>query len=221
MKKLGLFAIILICPLLFFGCQGKSELKDNISEITKIYYQGIDKNNENVKSSISIGQRENPYIIDGIHQSNCDFSLFVVNFNLVFDNDELQVKIIINDQENTLTMYYNPVNGSYMADLGYALKEDDNISLSYQDYKIDYSNISKDFEVDYNKAIDIASQTLSKDIKEIINSSNFPGECYLKILTRQDGNFDKLFWYFNIVTQDGNDYEVVISVEDGNDVITN
>lgn len=221
MKKICVVLLILICPFMFFACQSKSGLKDNISEITKVYFQGKDNNNENIKASISVGQRENPYIIDGFHSENCDFSLFVVNFNKVLDKDEIQAKVVINGEEKPLIMFYNPVNGAYMADLGYSIGEDDEVELIYNDYSIIFQNISNNFEVNYEDALTIATQTLSKQIEEITDTGNFLGECYLKILTKQDGNFDKLFWFFNIVTQKGDDYGVVISVDDGNTILTN
>ena len=218
-KILMMLSTVTVVLFLFTGCSGLS-INNCISEITFTYFKGQDSSSSNVYASISVGEREEPYKMDGKHRKNVDFALI----NLILDDvsqNEVMATIDIDGTASEVVLEFNPRTSSYMADLGYAISGDSVVNLKVDNYSIDFSNISKDFKVDYNKAIDIASQTLSKDIEEIINSSNFPGECYLKILTRQDGNFDKLFWYFNIVTQDGNDYEVVISVEDGKDVITN
>ncbi|MCB2572951.1 hypothetical protein KQ718_17325, partial [Listeria monocytogenes] len=81
-------------------------LEDNMSEITKIYYQGNDLSNE-VVASISVGQREIDYSIDGIHEDVCDFSLVVVNFNKIFDEDTIKVMLLINEKTMEFEMYYN------------------------------------------------------------------------------------------------------------------
>ncbi len=215
MKKFFVLALILLCPIMLLGCSNNSDLEDNMSEITKIYYQGNDLNNE-VVASISVGQREIDYSIDGIHEDVCDFSLVVVNFNKIFDEDTIKVMLSINGETMEFEMYYNPVNHFYMNDIGYALGENDEISLSYQDYNILFNNVSKNFSIDWKEALEIAKNSLEERLNSFYQSGNFKGECYLKILTEQDENFEDLFWYFSAVSQNGEVLNVVINVENGN-----
>ena len=92
--------------------------------------------------------------------------------------------------------------------------------MIYNDYNITFTNITKDFKVDYKKAIEVASEKLKAEIEPLWNNGNFMGECYLEILTLQEGNFDQLFWYFRVVTQDNQTYKIVISTADENETLT-
>ena len=62
MKKLWIFAMILICGIVLVGCSSKKDFRGCLSEVTKVYYQGVAGQ---VEGSISVGQREEPYKIDG------------------------------------------------------------------------------------------------------------------------------------------------------------
>ncbi len=221
MKKFSLLLIILLCPIVLFGCTlGSSKIEDYMSELTKVYFKGTDVNHPNIRASISVGTRETPYKIDGIHQKTCDFSLISINFNENFDEETIKASITINEESKEIELYYNPINSSYMNDLGYALNDTDTITLIYNDYNITFTNITKDFKVDYKKAIEVASEKLKAEIEPLWNNGNFMGECYLEILTLQEGNFDQLFWYFRVVTQDNQTYKIVISTADENETLT-
>lgn len=221
MKKFSLLLIILLCPIVLFGCTlGSSKIEDYMSELTKVYFKGTDVEHPNIRASISVGTRETPYKIDGIHQKTCDFSLISINFNENFDEETIKASITINEESKEIELYYNPINSSYMNDLGYALNDTDTITLIYNDYNITFTNITKDFKVDYKKAIEVASEKLKAEIEPLWNNGNFMGECYLEILTLQEGNFDQLFWYFRVVTQDNQTYKIVISTADENETLT-
>ena len=221
MKKFSLLLIILLCPIVLFGCTlGSSKIEDYMSELTKVYFKGTDVEHPNIRASISVGTRETPYKIDGIHQKTCDFSLISINFNENFDAETIKASITINEESKEIELYYNPINSSYMNDLGYALNDTDTITLIYNDYNITFTNITKDFKVDYKKAIEVASEKLKAEIEPLWNNGNFMGECYLEILKLQEGNFDQLFWYFRVVTQDNQTYKIVISTADEKETLT-
>lgn len=222
MKKIFILSTLIISSFLVFiafsSCK-KVDIKDSISEITKIYFKG-ESEHEGINGSISVGQRENPYIVDGIHQKLCDFSLVELYINSVIE-DEIYVNITINNKKTQLKLFYNSMNASYVNDLGYKLNENDEIIIEYQDQKVVFTNISKDFFIDYNKALEIANDRLSEEIKKLYDNNIFQGECYLKILKGQREDFGKLFWYYNIFTIKGENFNVVISVENGEVVISN
>ena len=197
MKKFSLLLIILLCPIVLFGCTlGSSKIEDYMSELTKVFFKGTDVDHPNIRASISVGTRETPYKIDGIHQKTCDFSLISINFNEIFDEETIKASITINEESKEIELYYNPINSSYMNDLGYALNDTDTITLIYNDYNITFTNITKDFKVDYKKAIEHA-----KDPKEALPARYlYAGLCegqgklneaideYLKISDYDDNN---------------------------------
>ena len=214
MKKLFICSLLLCIPLMLIGCGKTGQLEDNISEITKTYYQGSDQSGQ-VHASISVGQREEPYIIDGRHQPLCDFSLFVINFDQLLEDEEITVELAINGETQEFVMYLNPVGHQYMADLGYALGDNDKVSVTYQDYNINFDNVSDDFTISWSQALEIAKENLGERLDAFYQENNFKGECYLKILTEQNDNFDDLFWYFSVVGQNNEVANVVIDVKSG------
>lgn len=75
MKKICfalLSCLMLASSALFVGCGKNGDIESVMSERTSIYFAG---QAEGVKASISVGDRENPYIKDGRHESTCDYSL--------------------------------------------------------------------------------------------------------------------------------------------------
>ena len=141
--------------------------------------------------------------------------MIAVNFNKQLEEETIETSLTINGNVQNFTMYLNPVNHFYMADLGYALGENDSISLAYQEFNIDFYNISKDFVISWEQALTIAEDSLGEKLSSFYQGKNFEGECYLKILTEQNDSFDDLFWYFSAVSREGETINVVISVDSG------
>ena len=72
--KIKFLAIALtITALSLFGCAKNQTLQSSMSEITYLYFQGY--NNSDEVGSISVGEREEPYRIDGVHNKTVEFSL--------------------------------------------------------------------------------------------------------------------------------------------------
>lgn len=211
-KKIGLVlsAILLICPFVLVGCGQEDSPYSNISEITKVYYQGA---SDDARGSISVGQREDPYKLDGKHNQMYDFSLVVIEFNEQLQENTIDVALTINDSTQTFTMYFNPLSSSYMADIGYLLGDNDKINITYQEFSIDFYNVSDSFSISYEEALDIAIENM--DLQGFYEDGQFKGECYLRILTEKDDNFEDLFWIFSVVGENGEVKNIVINVESG------
>ena len=221
MKKFSIcLLIILIFPLMLFGCTSSKSVSDSLSEVTKIYFSGTDSKS-NIVASISVGEREEPYKLDGYNNKTCGFSLINVDFGQKIVEDDLEVKIIINENESDLILFFNPVTNSYMADLGYELNPEDKVFIIYANYQIEFENVSQFFVVDYMKALKIGESNLEEEIKKLTVNGNFNGEVYLKILTEKSSSFNKLFWAYTIIDREGNENNVVIDVDDENIIFKN
>lgn len=212
MKKFLFIVFLLFFTIIFFiSCKNENKIENNISEITKIYFQGENSDGD-LSCSISVGEREEPYKIDGVHNPNCDFSLVVLKTEK-YVSDSIDVELKVNGEIRNVTLYFHPVNNVYINDLGYALNEDDVIELNYDGESLIIDNISKDFKVNYKRALEISFDYLSQKIDELYSDDGFMGECYLKILSNTKDN--RLFWHFSIQSQGGESINIVISIEDG------
>lgn len=210
MKKLWIFAMILIYGIVLVGCSNKKDFRECLSEVTKVYYQGVAGQ---VEGSISVGQREEPYKIDGKSQKLEDFSLFILDFNQQMEDETIDVKLSVNGVESDFQLFLNPVNHYYMNDLGYSLRQNDEVILTYQDIVVNFYNVSDSFNIDWSEALDIAEENLN--LQSLYKDGDFKGECYLKILTEQNDNFQDLFWYFSAVSGNGDVMDIVISTDTG------
>lgn len=212
-KILMMLSSLAVVLFLFTGCNDLS-INNCISEITFTYFKGQDSSSSSVYASISVGEREEPYKMDGKHRKNVDFALI----NLILDDvsqNEVMATIDIDGTASEIMLEFNPRTSSYMADLGYAISGDSVVNLKVDNYSIDCSNISKDFKVDYNKALEIGEKMLSENVANF-SSSNFDGEIYLKLFTMEGS--DVLYWIYTAVYENGVTYNFAINVNDENDV---
>lgn len=220
MKKIFVFLLITICSVLLFGCQPKSNINDYFSEITRVYYNGTSSDGK-MSGSISVGEREEPYIVDGKHNKLCDFSLLVLSFRFRIDANEISVNFQSGANEKTVTLEFNPLNNTYMTDLGYALEEGQTYSINYENYSFIFEKVNDGFSLDFQEAINKSIDVLGDKIQNYYNGNNFLGECYLKILSKPDGYFKDLYWVFTIVGQDDKSNNVILDIKDGSLVISN
>lgn len=215
MKKIVFCLTILSVAFMLSGCikqEEKVDVADNMSEITNIYFAG---RNGGDRASISIGEREEPYILDGVHQPTCEFSLIVLMLENQQDEDFLTATLSVNGEEKSIEMEYNPIAHAFMYDLGYNLKDKDDIKLTYGNKIISFSNESENFAIDSIEAIEIAKKRLIDEISDLTQNGKFEGECYLKVLGESGSDFKELFWAFTIVDKDGENYNIIISAKDG------
>ena len=214
MKKLFLIISLIISALLLFGCTPKQQIKSSFSEITYLFYYGEDAS-KGICLSISVGEREQPYIIDGNHTDNVDFSLVTLSFS----QKQTFNKISVNIDDSEILLEFNPLNNSYMGDLGYKI-ENENISCIVEENAIILQKISDNFAVDYNQATQIAISALGESLNSYHSNGNFQGECYLKILKEEENN-STLFWIFTVIGRQGQSNNVVIDTNSGEVVILN
>ena len=217
MKKIIISFLTLLIPVLMFGCQKSVSLEESMSEVTKIYFTA---ENEYVNANISVGRREEDYIIDGKHTKNVDFSLISLKFNNLLPVNQINVLLIVNNVSTSVVLDLNPANHYYMTDLGYLLKETDKVSLQYESLSLVFENVSQNFGVDYREALKIAKTELGDKIDKYYNGKDFKGEGYLKILTGKDEEEGQLFWVITLVSRDGSKNNVVLSVTDGKIIIS-
>lgn len=208
MKRKSIFLGLILCCFILCGCMARIDLKEYMSEITTLYFEG---QNSFFSSSISVGEREKVYIIDGKSGDNTDFSLVSLKFLSPIDEQQINVEISINDKKEDVLLYFNPLTGVFINDLGYALNRDDRVTLSYGGSILEFN--LQNFEIDYIQALDIAKDELQNEIKSNLKKGELDGECYLKILVSSDN--ESKFWLFTLVNLAGENINILIDVHSG------
>lgn len=212
MKKF-LFIFLLGVPFFFTGCGNSiySIVKNNMAEITQEYFWA---ENENFSISLSVGKREDPYIIDGYAGKLTDFSLIIfTDKTRLIKNAEIDCQISINSQNKQIKLQYNPVADKFMYDLGFAIDGDADVNFLYQNQSIMLKNISSDFYTNCESALKISVEHCNSLLQSYKHKGKLHGECYLKIMGQKADA--QLFWCFTFVTCDNKIFNVVIGIEDG------
>ena len=204
MKKfIPILLIIFILPL--SACGKGDYMASNMSEVTHIFYVGQVGSDY---ASISVGQREEPYQKDGVSKPKVDFSLislYVEGYYLM----RLDCIVTVNGVSQEVTL--ECVGGNYMYDLAYALSADDEITISYLNKSMTFENASKNFAVSEKRALEIAREQLSTELKEHQNKAEF----YLRVLGQEGEGLHTLFWAFTMVCTDKSTYNCVINAQTG------
>lgn len=211
MKKICFLLIILCLPLLN-GCQNSLQnlVKNNMSEITEDYYFF---ENQDFSLSVSVGERENPYLIDGIHHATVDFSLIILkDKNLSLTSNTLACKVFIDKVESEIILEYNPISNAYMADLGYTINKGEELEFEIKGARFACPLISQDFTISSKEALMVSIDQFKELLERNISNNNLNGECYLKILWLKG---EDLFWCFTFVGRDYKSYNLIISIRDG------
>jgi len=215
-KTIILMIFIIIFSFFMTACNSKNDIEINLSEKTELYFEG--KNDlGKVCGSISVGEREDPYILDGFHNNMTGYSLIVIKLK-ESEKQEIETQIVINEKIENLTLYFNPLNNSYMNDLGYKIKGTDEVFLKYNNETIKFDFVSKNFKIDYKNAIKLIKNHYFEQIKDKFCVNNeIKAEYYLKILHIKE-NYKDIYWCFSVVGQNGKFLNILISVNDENKV---
>lgn len=211
-KKIALtFMLLCVCGLCF-GCGMSTSMyvMDNLAEVTKVYYFGQCADFYAVLNS---GMREKEYLIDGKCGDCTEFALLSLKMNEVISVPAFSVKVKIDCEVLECEVEQNGMY--YMYDLARELSGNENIEIIYENTTLSLVNMSKDFNVDYVKAVEIACENLKDKITLLKKGQVLNAECYLRVLDKKTNNFDEFFWCFTVVNTNDENFSIIISTKDG------
>lgn len=213
-RKVFVLTLILLVAIMFVGCgkTTKDFVLENMSELTKTFYYA---ENEELSVSLSSGQREINYAMDGRTSDKTDFALVSVKFSNPTSLQEINAKIDIGSEKLTKTLEYNPLNALFMCDLERFVGDGMNVSVEIDGKSLVLENLSKNFGVKWDEAIVIAVKNLHSEIEKERKFANLGAECYLKVMGKEVNNFDDFFWCFTIVNIKNENFSIIISTTDG------
>ncbi len=211
-KKIILGAMIALAGIALFGCASTVDyVRENMSEWTKVYYYGA---GENFYVTLSSGERESTYLVNGKSEENVGFALVSVVLN---ENEGQVIKatVSIDGEESLEELEINGLSTAYMVDLERELSGDEEIVITYNDESVTLTNLSENFSVSDEQAIEIATAELVEQITAMKSGVTLNSECYLRVLDKQANDFEEVFWCFTVVDINGQSSSVIISTTDG------
>lgn len=216
MKKRMFFVLLMTLFVASVACGcGKTTyqlVKENMSEITNVYYYG---ENDDFYCSLSSGEREKNYLMDGRKSETVEFALFSLSFSKPRQNSMIKVFVTIGQTREEKEFELNTLNNKYMFDLGKSVGEGEEVFVEFEKSVLKLECLSKDFGVNADKALRIASEELEKQILACKSFNTLNAECYLTVLDKKANHFDGVFWCFSILNTQNQTFSIIISTKDG------
>ena len=213
-KKLFLLLTIFVVAVSLVGCGNSTYelVRKNMSEITRVYFYG---ESDDFCCSISSGEREKIYMMDGKISENVDFALISLSVAKQTTDKIIKINLSINGDQTVEELEINPLNSQYMLDLEQKFDGTEKITIEFDGQQLDLTAISNDFEVDSNKALEIASNELKDKILLKKNFNHLNAEGYLRVLDKKANGFEQTYWCYSILNVDEENYSIIISTKDG------
>ena len=183
---------------------------DNMAEITKEYYFG---ENDDMFVTLSVGEREEDYLLNGQATELVDYSLLVIKFKE--ENILRAITLVVQSGEDSADVEaeYNSFNNSYMVDIVDDITIGEDFSIVYDGQTVTLSK--QNFAINYENALQIACENLSDELEAQKSYNHFNAECYLRVMSGLDNDFSELYWCFTCLNYEGESFTVVISTADG------
>jgi len=218
MKRLFVVICLAILGLTLSACgtNKKDLVLDNIAEVRYNVFAG---ENENYVASFMSGERESPYAVNGICEKKVEFGMLNIKYKTEDSPIVAQYSLKIDDKVYNGNLEYNNYENTLMVDIQSVVNDDAQITLivttNKGEEKCDLIPKTKDLEITWRTALDIAMQTLGKEVDEYVVKGKFNGEVYIKIITDLNATFDTYYWYVSIVGTNGNCNGVIIDTQTG------
>lgn len=216
MKKISfvVLAVMMIGCAMLSGCglNVKSDVLNNLSDVRYSVFVG---QSDGVVANLMCGMRENPYSYDGKSNKKTEFGVITVFFKNR-PSEDLHYSLSVGKSSYAGVLEENPYNHSFMADIQ-KIVDGEGVYLKIEGV-VDGMQLmpeSKDWAVQYDKALDIAYEVLEEKLMGLYSSRRFCGECYLKIVLDQSSIDNPYYWCFMYVGQNGESGSVIIDVNSG------
>ena len=214
MKKIALFSMVFVLSIFLIGCSVTTVdlVEENLSEYTQTYYFA---ENEDFYCTLSSGQRESEYLMDGKSGDSVNFALLSLVLNGDLQGKVIKVKVVIDGAESEEELEINSLNNAYMIDLEREFSGNEQVEVDFSGQRLKLENVSKAFGIDSKKALEIAVEQLEDKILAQKRYNELNSECYLRVLDKKANSFDDLFWCFTVLDIEGKSSSVIISTIDG------
>lgn len=213
MKKKLVLIILLLFPIIFWGC--KDNLEQTIQEkISEVRYNLFIAKTEEVDIKFTSGFREEPYVLNGKSENKKEFGILTVKFLKNYDKTIVPSFVItISDMDFDGELELNPFDQTYVQDIETFVMDSSSISLSlsWQDFSFsgELKNVSKDFSCNHTKALNIFVNEFKKDINLLLkNGKDF--EVYIKIINDPSFEIDKDYFYVCLISNSGESFSIII-----------
>jgi hypothetical protein len=213
---IGVVTVLLAAGITCYGLLSFGKKPDdykialnNIAEAR--YYMKSAADNDIAKVQLYSGTREDPYVQDGIANTNKAFTVVFVDpiSEQIAKMAEIPAEITVDGVTTPITLTKNPYGSNFATDLGKLVEPTSAVSVSL---KIDdtnpatfeLGNVMPEGSISWEKALEIATAELKGQIDTTKRL-----ESYIKIICDKQ-TVNTPYWYVSFVTEDGKTFFAVI-----------
>lgn len=221
MKKFVCILGCVACGLMFVGCGGKkteTNFNNHLIEIRNNLFAGED---ETFYATLCTGEREKEYALDGVVNELVPFGIVTLARldNEMLDNEQYPFTLVVNGENITGSLEKSPYDNTYSADIEQVIADDAEISLQLVVDGVNVNqtlnNVSSNFTVAKDRAIEIACEQLKDSIKNLSKENKASSEAFIKILKDYSGESNRYYWYVGIISPEGKTSGVLIDSTSG------
>lgn len=210
-QKFSFLIVVMMCATLFCACD-TDLTKTYISHIADIRTTFFEGQTENFIVTLTTGQRESPYVLDGIANPLMDFGILTIYPKSTVQNSSFTYCIEIAGEAKEGEFEKSPYDSSFAADIERQVPENAEIFVYIKDgATVEISKlecVSCRFAIDSNKAVKIAIESEKQSLTEFLQNSNY--EIYVKVVADNSGEIGEKFWYVMFLREDGKEYAFII-----------
>lgn len=227
--KTKLKKIILICMtfafVFLFGCSNSQKnnetqniLQNSLSEYRKNLFVG---KTDNFIATFSSGKREDSYIMDGNKTKLVNFGVLTITFIKNPDSTSPQFELKVNTNTYAGELERNPYDNTFVYDIETQVDDKNVLTLYVVDFDeyITLDCLSKNWNITYQKSLEIFKNKYKKEINTHTNNNVLQGEIYIKIVS-SDKQLKNIYWYVLLVCKNGDMYATLIDTKTG-DILQN
>ena len=215
-RKVFIFFTLFMVFFLVSGCKNNiyTICKKEISETRTCYYFG---KNDKYVASVTSGEREEEYILNGEHTKNVPYTVLVVDFIETKLNTLPNFELSIDGKIYSGEMELNPFNGTFCVDLGVQIEDnlDVELSLLEESKKMDLISVSSLWQVDYSLAFDIAINAFGERLNNYIENGKLQGEIFQKLISLNRYSAEDIYWNICLFLKNGEILTCTIDVITG------
>ncbi len=222
MKKFLCVLAVVCCVFGLTACGGNKQAEidfnQHLIEIRNNLFAGQD---ETFYATVCTGEREQDYALDGVINELVPFGIVTM---ARLDNESLTADsypftLVVNGENLTGSLEKSPYDNTYSADIEQIIADDAEVTLQLVVDGVNFNqpltNVSQQFAVSKQDAINTACETLKSSIKNLSREEGSFSEGFVKILKDYSGETNKYYWYIGIISPDGQTSGVLIDASTG------
>ena len=218
-KTLGALSVVMLAAtLMFCGCSQTvlNYAENNISEVRHNIFEG---ETENYYITFSSGQREEPYLLNGVSEDKVSFGVVSVLPKAGVEIKSASFVVNVNDTKHSGELEASPFDDTFAADIEKSVSEADELSIEItckgQTQTAEMVCISCDFSIKSDKALEIAVDELSAELATLTDNGNIAMEVYIKIITDADKTIGAHFWFVSFINSEGAELSIIVAPDSG------